>query len=357
MRSIVEQGIAGLHPGYFALVMATGIVSIASYLLEMEIVAWVLFRINEVAYVLLWILVLVRLLRYFPRVRADLTSHSLGSGFFTMVAGTCVLGSQFVILAEDIRTASLLWFIGLFLWFILIYTFFTAVIVREQKPDLEAGINGAWLVTVVATQSISILGTLIVSRFTAWLPELLFFTLAMYLLGCMLYILIISLIFYRFIFFKLDPKDLTPPYWINMGAVAITTLAGATLMLNNAQWEFLREILPFLTGFTLFFWVTATWWIPLLFILGAWRHLYKRFPLQYHPLYWSLVFPLGMYTTSTFMLAKATNLEFLFIIPRYFVYLALFAWLVTFGGLIYRLVGNLIIAPLAANPTNGEPGD
>ncbi|MCK4975316.1 MAG: tellurite resistance/C4-dicarboxylate transporter family protein, partial [Anaerolineales bacterium] len=158
------------------------------------------------------------------------------------------------------------------------------------------------------------------------------------------------------IFFKLDPKDLTPPYWINMGAVAITTLAGATLILNNAQWEFLRDLLPFLAGFTLFFWVTATWWIPLLCILGAWRHLYKRFPLKYHPLYWGLVFPLGMYTTSTFMLAKATNLEFLYIIPRYFVYVALFAWLVTFAGLIYRLVNSLLFPPLATKPSHGEPG-
>jgi hypothetical protein len=38
-----------------------------------------------------------------------------------------------------------------------------------------------------------------------------------------------------------------------MGAVAITTLAGSTLMLNAGRSEFLTELMPFLKGFTLFF--------------------------------------------------------------------------------------------------------
>jgi hypothetical protein len=37
---------------------------------------------------------------------------------------------------------------------------------------------------------------------------------------------------YRYAFFKMAPADLSPPYWINMGAVAISTLAGATLLID-----------------------------------------------------------------------------------------------------------------------------
>src|SRR5690606_5653299 len=123
-------------------------------------------------------------------------------------------------------------------------------IVREQKPTLEAGINGAWLIAIVATQAVSVLGSLLAPGMGAAQPAVFFFTLCMYLLGAMLYLTIITLIFYRFTFLEMTIDRLTPPYWINMGAVAITTLAGSTLWIVGEAWEFLAQIRPFLLGFT-----------------------------------------------------------------------------------------------------------
>lgn len=229
--------------------MATGIVSIACHLLKMDILAIPLFYLNQFFYIVLWILTLIRLVRYPMKVFSDLSNHRIGSGFLTIVAATNVLGSQFVILQANATIALYLWVLGLALWFLLIYTLFTALTVKEEKPTLEDGINGGWLLFIVSTQSVPVLGMLIVSRFEAWQEMFTFSMLGFYLLGCMFYILIISLIMYRFLFFKIEAEEMNPSYWINTGAVAITTLAGANILLRGHA-SFLADFAPFIKGFT-----------------------------------------------------------------------------------------------------------
>lgn len=346
----LRRGIEELFPGYFALVMATGIVSIATFLLELAWIAWPLLWINVVAYTVLWAMTLARLAGHPRRVLDDVASHQRGPGFFTTVAGTCVLGTQVLVLTGARTLPWILWGLGLGLWVLIIYAFFTAVTVKLDKPPLETGINGAWLIAIVATQSVSILGSLLAPAEAPWREQFFFLTLSLYLIGCLLYLVIITLIVYRFTFLPLETGQLTPPYWINMGAVAITTLAGAILMLRAHDDALLASILPFLKGFTLFFWAWGTWWIPLLVILGAWRHVVRRHPLTYDPQYWGLVFPLGMYTTCTIRLSQALEAPFLMAIPRVFVWIAVAAWAITFVGMVRVLARPLLSGRRAASP-------
>jgi tellurite resistance protein TehA-like permease len=324
------------------MVMATGIVSVALRLEGFAMASLALFWLNLVSYGALWTLYFARAYVAPRRFLADLKDHQRGVGFFTSVAATCILGNQFVLIVSEPRAATALWFLGTALWFVLLYTIFTCLTVKQEKPSLEEGLNGGWLLPVVATQSVSVLGTLLAGHFAGHREEVLFFSLAIWLGGGMLYIWIIALIFYRYTFFTLAPRDLTPPYWINMGAMAISTLAGAGLVAGAPHSALLRDLLPFLKGLTLLSWATATFWIPMLVILGAWRHVYMRFPLRYDPAYWGAVFPLGMYTVSTHRLAGAIGVTSLLAVPRYFVYLAVLAWMATLLGLILSLLGALI---------------
>jgi tellurite resistance protein TehA-like permease len=331
-----------LSPAYFALVMATGIVSIAAWDFGLPFLATGLFAFNLAAYLVLAYLTALRSIRYPRLFFADMTDHRLGPGFFTAVAGSCILGSQFLLMAGSLAGATAFLALGTALWVGLTYTIFAAFTVKREKPPLEQGLTGAWLIAVVATQSIAVLAALIAGTWPQPLRlELNFFALSMWLWGGMLYIWIISLIFYRHTFFAFSPGDLTPPYWINMGAMAISTLAGARLVQNTPDAPFLASLLPFLKGFTVLYWATGTWWIPMLLVLGVWRHLIRRFPLRYDPLYWGAVFPLGMYTVATKQMAVALELPFLASLPPLVFVAALAAWTLAFVGLAWELVRKL----------------
>jgi len=337
----VPAQLEDLSPACFGMVMATGIISIAAFLMDIRPVADALFLINCALYVVLWALTLLRALRHSRRFLADLVDHLRGPGFFTTVAGTCILGSQFVLLAGEYRVAMVLFGLAALLWVGLTYTIFAGFTVKQEKPSLQQGISGAWLLAVVATQAIAALAALLAAHVEQ--PgrlEMNFLALSMWLWGGMLYIWMMSLIFYRYTFFPFSPGDLSPPYWINMGAMAISTLTGSLLILNSHHAPFLQSLLPFLKGFTVFYWATGTWWIPMLLILGVWRHIYRRFPLKYDPLYWGAVFPLGMYAACTHRMIEALGFDFLSLLPELFLYVALAAWATVFVGLVRQLTRN-----------------
>jgi tellurite resistance protein TehA-like permease len=55
--------------------------------------------------------------------------------------------------------------------------------------------------------------------------------------------------------------------------------------------------------------------------------------LHYHPSYWALVFPIGMYGVATYRMRAAIALDALGWLPTVVLVVALTAWTTTFVGL------------------------
>jgi tellurite resistance protein TehA-like permease len=222
--------LAGFPPGHFAFVMAAGIVSVAAHLLDVPLVPAALLALNLVVYPALLAITLARLLRYPSALLRDMADHAVGPTFLTLVAATSVLGAQFTLLTPHPEIAMVLWLFAVLLWVILLYGFFLAMTLANAKPPIERGLGGAWLLVTVSTESLSVPGTAVADLLPR--PEIgIFACFCLFLLGGMFYAILISLIVYRWLFFDMTAEMLTPPYWINMGAVAITALAGADVML------------------------------------------------------------------------------------------------------------------------------
>ncbi len=324
--------IATLFPGYFALVMATGIIAVASKQQSIDWLADALYAVAALAYVVLVVLVVTRLVRYPRRLIADLTSHTKGFAFLTIVAGTNVLASASAVIHGWWGLTATLWWCSLPLYAVLAYTALISAVLRGDKPGLGAGINGTWFLLTVATESIAVTGALLLGHAPSDL--LAFVCVAAFSLGLVLYLIVMTMVFLRWTFQPLEPTEADPPAWIAAGAVAITVLAGSNLLGTRTVSPRVDRLGPLLEGLVTLAWATATFWFPVMVAIGVWRHLIRKVPLRYHPSYWALVFPLGMYGAATFKMRAVTQLHDLAWAPQATLAVALAAWAAACAGLV-----------------------
>lgn len=360
--TIIRDAIKTLNPAYFAMVMATGITSIASHQLGFMAIAYGLFYLNIVAYAIILLLQVLRICMFWDRVFDDLSNPKLCLSFFTIVASTNILGAQFITIVNYPEIAKIFWYFGIFLWTIISQATFTILFIKCEER-LETAIHGGWLIAVVGTQSVAVLGAMLAPKFGNYGGFVIYSSLVWWLIGAFLYKILITILFYRLVFFKMPPSALLPSYWINMGALAITTMAGSLLCINFSQiGETYVGFLSFTKGFTLFFWSFGTWWVPLLVILAVWRYGFRKIKFEYSPFYWSVVFPLGMYTACTIKLSQAIQIPFVMNIPKYFIYVVFVAWVFIFVNMIISILKSIReklelkghISPLVTN--TGEKG-
>src|SRR4029077_14040275 len=130
-----------------------GIVSIGAYLHGIPVLPKVLFWLNALFLAGLSAATVARILRSRRPFAADIQSHSRGVGFFTTVAATAMFGTELVLLMDAAGIAAVFWIAAAALWFVTIYGVLSVLTVKADNLSLADGLNGGWLVSVVASQS------------------------------------------------------------------------------------------------------------------------------------------------------------------------------------------------------------
>ncbi|MFC7276577.1 tellurite resistance/C4-dicarboxylate transporter family protein [Paractinoplanes rhizophilus] len=332
--------IRDLYPGYFALVMATGICSIALGDVGRTRASVGLLVVAVGSFVALCIALGWRIARYPRLVLADLTAPDRAFAFFTIVAASDVLAAEFARDAHRGVAITLAGF-GAAVWLALTYTVPIRLILGPRPQPVLAGVNGTWFVWVVGTQSVAVSAAMLdqpahgQARLTALLAVL------MWSVGVVLYLMVATLVLARLLLLEVRPADLTPPYWVTMGATAITVLAAAQIltMPNSPAANATR---PVVGGLAVVLWAFGTWLIPLLVIFGVWRHGPSRVRLAYLPALWSIVFPLGMYAVASMHLGKAVQMPIVERIGRAWTIVAVLAWLIVFVSMCRAFLASLL---------------
>jgi tellurite resistance protein TehA-like permease len=346
--------IQGLSPGYFPFVMASSIISTGTFLLGPSWLSRALLVIASAGCVVLIVAIVIQLVLFRPSVAASFRDPGRVFGLFAIAAGMNVLGLRLADAGHPLATGILAG-VAAAVWLGLTYGVPASLLARSRDSVL-GDVNGTWLLWVVATQSLSVVAATLVRTWPSRSGLLAPFAVGLWSIGLVLYLLLVSLILQRWLTVPVTPQTLSPPYWILMGATAIIVLAGAHILALPAAFAVVRATAGFVEGFSFALWAFGTWWIPLLVVLGCWRHLRHHWPLSYEPALWSVVFPLGMYSVATLTFGQVARLAFMEPLSRFMLWVAVAAWIAVAAEFVARLLGVTGFSPRGVTGSDPATG-
>ncbi len=324
MTGIWRDAARRLPPGAFAAVMATGIVSTAQSLIGWSAPSLVLLVIAVGALAVLVALTIARVVLFRREVAGDVRDPGRVFGFFTIVAALDVVAARLAA-ADQPVPAAVLAVLSVPCWLVATYAVPTGLFLRSRDADVSQAVDGSWLLWVVATQAVAIAAaTAAATLASTGLADL---AVALWGIGAALYAVLTLLIVLRLLTVRSRAESFAATYWILLGATAISVLAGARILQLPAGLPIVRVTGDVVSGTSYILWALGTWWIPLLVIFGIWRYLVRRITVRYESALWSMVFPLGMYSTASMTFGDVTDLPFMVTTGQVGTWVATLAWL------------------------------
>ncbi len=337
----VASWVRTLWPGCFALVMATGVVSSGLDSNGWAFASTVLLGLGVIAFLILLAATAWRIARYPQEITADVLDPGRSFAFFTFVVAADVLAAQ---LATDHHPvpATVLLTTGSAAWLVLGYVLPLALIVRHGLRPALASADGAWFLWVVGAQSIVVALTALPDVYRALLGPI---AVAVWSIGVVLYLAVAVLVLARLFGYPVRAGQLTPSYWILMGATAISALAGARV-LRWSSVPLINATTPVVAGLSVMLWAFGTWMVPVLVVQSVWWER-TRLPLFYEPGLWSIVFPVGMYGVASHELGTVLGVRWLADLGSTEIWAGAVVWLTVFVAML-TATGRRVVEALRA---------
>lgn len=328
-----------MPPDVFAVVMATGIVSIAARDHGYSRIDLPLAALAALTFVLLLAGLALRLLARPMSAFREVRDPDTALRLFTFVAACAVLGARL----DAHRAAAWPLAVASAAAWLILAPLAVRDIASRPRAELRQHAHGAWLLASVATAGVAITAADLATG--TGRPSWFVVSATTWIVALVLYVVITWLIVWRAVAAPLVPEEVPPDSWILMGALAIVALAGDRLLAAVHTVASPSWLVAVIGPSTLALWVLASLWIPVLLYAELWRVDHRAGSLRFAGAWWSAVFPLGMYATATQATSVQLHLRSLATISLVLFWIAFTVWLLVAVGGLHALVRNVHGAP------------
>ncbi len=318
--SAQPRRLRGFHPGWYGAVMGTAIVGIVAYQNPGQLAGLagalqafgvLMVALSAVLALGLGIPYVARWVRHRDAARADLSSPVMGALYGTFPAGLLVLAVGIATVGPSVLPAdttfavvAILSAFGIVLAFVMSVVF-AALLFTSHGVEPQA-VNGGWFIPPVVMIIVPMVLAPLAPRVAAAdMGLLLAVGYGAWGMGILLFVLVASLLYDRLVFHPLPAAPLAPSLWIGLGPIGV----GSLVLLRLAQvgaplWG---DVAPAVGAVSLIgasaLWGFGAWWLAAAAVLlGAYL---RRGPIPFGLGWWAFTFPLGAYTASTLVIARA----------------------------------------------------
>ncbi|MGQ3683905.1 MAG: tellurite resistance/C4-dicarboxylate transporter family protein [Candidatus Loosdrechtia sp.] len=268
---------------------------------------------------------------------------------FSIVGAISLAGVYLSKIFHLYTAAYICWYVAVSFWLIFSLSSFSILFLYQESEDrkIEDILHGGWFFAIAGTQFTAFLGVTVAEHAVQNAAGIQLFSFAQWSVGASLYLVFVVFIILRMVFYPFSSTTAISPYWMNIGAAALTALTGTALYHHvHAAGGPFTDFLPFLKGFSLFFWSIGLWWLPLLFVLSMRKQACSTDGLTFTVGYWEVVFALGLYAKSTIQINALFQEQYLFIASLCFSVACIVLWCFSSIFTLVHLIKSAVWVPV-----------